>query len=364
MSKRAWLPALAVSISLLAAACSSSSKSAGTAAGSSGTAAGSSATTAAATASKGTIVVASPECAHCLAMALLPGQVSGYDVKFEALGTLTDLTASLASGAINVAQIDYTGLVSFLSKGIPLVAISGEVNGGSDFVVAPKVAVAANDWTGLKNLIMSEKAAGHPMQIASEFGTVQDIELRLQLPKYGIDPNSDVDFVNVPYQGMAQALNSGSVEAAIPVQPFAAQITLGGFAKHFAFPYDQAAGNLTNVVVVTKSYLASHPDAVAAIAAGMLKLVPYLKTSAGQSAWAAAVEKYTSLPANAVTTALAQLTPDINMPFTQVEAVATAMYNQKLIAAPIPTSELSGDIDYQPLATASGQSPMTFGASS
>lgn len=357
MSKRAWLPALAVSISLLTAACGSPSKSAGAAAGSS-------ATTAAAAARKGTIVVASPECAHCLAMALLPRLVSGYHVNFEALGTLTDLTASLASGAINVAQIDYTGLISFLSKGIPLVAISGEVNGGSDFVLAPKVPVAANDWAGLKALIMSEKAAGHPMRIASEFGTVQDIELRLQLPKYGIDPNSDVDFVNVPYQGMAQALKSGSVQAAIPVQPFAAQITLGGYGKHFAFPYDQAAGNLTNVVVVTKSYLASHPDAVAAIAAGMLKLVPYLKTSAGQSAWAAAVEKYTSLPANVVTTALAQLTPDINMPFTQIEAVANAMYNQKLIASPISASDLSADIDYQPLATASGQSPVTFGASS
>ncbi len=359
MSKRAWLPAVAVLISVVAASCGSSQSKAASTAGSSSNGGATSAP-----ASKGTIVVASPECAHCLAMALLPGQVSGYNVKFEALGTLTDLTASLASGAINVAQIDYTGLVSFLSKGIPLVAISGEVNGGSDFVLAPNVAVAANDWAGLKALIMKDKAAGHPMQIASEFGTVQDIELRLQLPKYGIDPTSDVDFVNVPYQGMAQALHSGSVQAAIPVQPFAAQITLGGYGKHFAYPYDQPAGNLTNVVVVTKSYLSSHPREVAAIAAGMLKLVPYLKTPAGQTAWASSVEKYTNLSPSAVTTALAQLTPDISMPFTQVEAVAKAMYDQKLISSPIPTSELTADIDYQPLAAASGQSPQSFGASS
>lgn len=360
MSKRMWLPAMALAASLVAAACGSSSKAA------SSTSAGASApaTTAVATAAKGTIVVASPECAHCLAMALLGQQVTGYNVKFEALGTLTDLTASLASGAINVAQIDYTGLVSFLSKGIPLVAISGEVNGGSDFVLAPKVPVAAGDWAGLEALIANDKAAGHPLQIASQFGTVQDIELRLQLPKYGIDPNHDVDFVNVPYQGMAQALNSGSVQAAIPVQPFAAQITLGGFGKHFAFPYDQAAGDLTNVVVVTRSYLQSHPGEVAAIAAGMLKLVPYLKSPAGQSAWASVVGKYTSLSPNAVSTALAQLTPDISMPFGQVEAVAKAMYDQKLIAAPIPASALAADIDYQPLASSSGQTAQSFGAAS
>jgi ABC-type nitrate/sulfonate/bicarbonate transport system substrate-binding protein len=314
--------------------------------------------------SKGTITVAAPECAHCLAMSLLGSQVSGYHIKFEALGTLTDLTASLASGAINVAQIDYTGLVSFVSKGIPLVAISGEVNGGSDFVLAPKLGIAAGDWSALEALVAKDKAAGHRLEIASQFGSVQDIELRLELPKYGINPNSDVDFVNVPYQGMAQALNNGSVQAAVPVQPFAASITIGGYGKHFAYPYNQAAVSLTNVVVVTKSYLASHPSQVAAIATGMTKLVPYLKTPTGQSAWAAVVSKYTSLNEPTVTAALTQLTPDITMPFSQIQAIAAAMYEQKLIAAPLSAATLKAAVDYTPLVNASGKTAQSFGASS
>lgn len=352
MLKRKWWIAAALAMSALVAACSSSSK----------TSTGSGGSSSASTASKGTIVVASPECAHCLAMDLLGQEVSGYKVKFEALGTLTDLTASLASGSIDVAQIDYTGLVSFLSKGIPLVAISGEVNGGSDFVLSPKVKVAAGDWSALKSLILKDKASGHEFSIASEFGTVQDIELRLQLPREGINPNSDVNFVNVPYQGMAQALNNGSVDAAIPVEPYGASIILDGYGKHFAYPYNQAAGNLTNVVVVTKSYLASHPQQVAAIASGMLKLVPYLRTTAGQTAWAAVIDKYTDVGNKAVTAALAQLTPDISMPFSQIEAFATAMYDQKLISSPIPTSTLTASVDYKPLVNASGRSAKSFGA--
>lgn len=310
------------------------------------------------------IIVASPECAHCLAMALLPSQMKGLNVQFQTWGTLTDLTAGLASGKIDIGQIDYTGLVSFISKGLPIVAISGEVNGGSDFVLAPSIKIAPNNWKAFKALVMKDKAAGHLFTIASNFGTVQDIELRLELPRYGINPNTDVNMVNVPYQGMAQALHAGSVQAAIPVQPVAAQITLGHYGKHFAYPYNQAAGSLTNVVVVTKSYLASHPTQVAEVAKGMTSLVPYLRTAAGKAAWAKAVEKYTNIGSKVVKTALAQLTPDINMSFSQITAIAKAMYTQHLISSPLSAKTLRSHVDYAPLAKAAGKSPKSFGAGS
>lgn len=331
---------------------------------SSGGSATSSSSAAAGTAAKPTIVVAAPECAHCLAMALLPGQMPGYNVKFESFGTLTELTAGLASGAIDVGQIDYTGLVSFIDKGLPIVAISGEVNGGSDFVLAPSVKLPANNWTAFKALVAKDKAAGNPLKIASQFGTVQDIELRLELPKYGINPDTDVDMVNVQYQGMAAALHNGSVQAAIPVQPFAAAITNGGFGVHFAYPYNQAAGDLTNVVVVSKNFLAQHPSEVAAIVKGMTSLVPYLKTPAGQAAWASAVEKYTGTSAADVKTALAQLTPDVDMPFAQIQAISSAMYAQKLITTDLSKATLLQHVDYMPLATAAGESKTAVGAAS
>jgi ABC-type nitrate/sulfonate/bicarbonate transport system substrate-binding protein len=334
----------------VAAACSSS--------GSGSTAASGGASSAA----KPTIVLAAPECAHCLAMALLPSQMPGYNVKFETFSTLTALTAGLASGAIDVGQIDYTGLVSFIDKDLPIVAVSGEVNGGSDFVLAPSDKLAVNDWAAFKALVMKDKATGNPLKIASQFGTVQDIELRLELPKYGINPATDVDMVNVPYQGMAAALHTGSVQAAIPVQPFAASITNGGFGVHFAYPYNQAAGDLTNVVVVSKNFLSQHPDEVAAITKGMMSLVAYLKTPAGQAAWAAAVEKYTGTSAADVKTALAQLTPDIDMPFTQIQAISSAMYAQKLITTNLTQSTLQQHVDYAPLAKSAGQSLTAVGA--
>lgn len=308
------------------------------------------------------IVVASPQCAHCLAMSLLPDKMPGQNVTYQNFTKLTDLSTGLASGRISVGQIDYTALVSLASKGLPIVAISGQVNGGSDFVVSPKLKLAEGDWAGFTNAVKSAKASGNPMKIASQFGTVQDIELRLELPEKGINPNTDVEMVNVPYEGMGQALSNGSVDAAIPVQPFAAEILDQHFATHFAYPYEQAAGSLTNVVVVSKDYLTKHPDKVAAIAKGMSELVPFLKTPAGQQAWVAAIKKYTNVPQTAIDQAMPQLSPSLDMPFSQIRAIADAMYAQKLIPSPLTDAQLREHVDYQPLATATAQPATALGA--
>lgn len=352
MASRKWWAAAVVAVLALVvlAGCGSSGGSSGTKTGTTKTG------------SKPTLTVAAPECAHCLAMTLLGSQLPQYNVQFKSFATLTELTAGLASGSIDVGQIDYTGLVSFISKGLPIVAVSGEVNGGSDFVVSPKITLTSNDWPAFAALVKKDKAAGHKFTIASQFGSVQDIEIRLELPKYGIDPTSDLTMINVPYQGMAQALHNGSADAAVPVQPFAASILAGEFGAHFAYPYNQAAGNLTNVVVMSKSFLAKHAAEATAIVKGMSTLVPYLKTATGQKAWAGAVEKYTKTSPATVTAALAQLIPQLTMPLTQIDAVAKAMYDQKLIASPLSKSVIAAAVDYTPLVTATGQTASALGS--
>ncbi|NDZ92814.1 ABC transporter substrate-binding protein [Streptomyces sp. SID6673] len=311
--------------------------------------------------SSDSIVVASPQCAHCLSMSLLPGKMPGQDVTYQNFTKLSDLSTGLASGQINVGQIDYTALVSLISKGLPIVAISGQVNGGSDFVVSPKLGLNANDWPAFSAAAKEAKADGHPLKIASQFGTVQDIELRLELPMKGIDPNNDVEMTNVPYEGMGQALSNDSVDAAIPAQPFAAEIIDQKFAEHFTFPYDQAAGDLTNVVVVSKDYIAKQPDKVKAVAQGMSELIPYLKTPEGQQDWVGAIKKYTNVPQPAIDEAMTQLSPSVDMPFTQIKAIADAMYAQKLIAKPLTDAQLREHIDYSMLATATGQPSTELG---
>ncbi len=306
------------------------------------------------------VTVGSPSCAQCLAMTLLGKVDPNIHVTYKQFANAPDATTAVAAGKVNVAQIVYTGLVSAASTNLPIVAISGEVNGGSDFIVSPNIKIAPNNWTALRKLILADKKAGHKFTIASYFGTVQDIEIRLELPRYGISP-SDVSIVNVPYPAMAAALKSGSVDAAAEVQPFAAYILQNHLGNHFAYPYNQPAGNLTNVVVVSKSYLKSNPKAVTAIAQAMAKLIPYLNTPAGKAAFAGAIEKYDHQPAKVVDAALKTVSPDISMPFTKLEAIGSAMYKQGLIPSPVTTSSLRKMVDYVPLEKATGKSISALG---
>lgn len=309
------------------------------------------------------IAIGAPACAHCLAMAVLPQELgSKYKTSFQSFTTLQAAVTGVSSGKLDIAQVDYTGLISMLSKGLPVTAISGQVNGGSDLLARKGLDVKPNDWNSLKALVRKDLAAGQKLKIGTEFGTVQDIETRLQLPVLGINPNTDVDMVNVPSQGAVAALANGSVDLDTVVQPFAASALVSGDAFHFEYPYDQPAGNLTNVVVVNNAWAKAHPDLVEAVAAAMSKLVKYLPTSAGQKDWVNAIEQYTSVSKSAVTTAVAQLSPDIKIPFSQVQAVANAMYQRKLISQPLTPADLEKSINYTWLEKATGDSASQLGA--
>ena len=307
------------------------------------------------------VTVGSPSCAPCLAMSLLGNVDPHLQVTYQQFANATDATTAVAAGKVDVAQIVYTGLVSAVSTGLPIVAISGEVNGASDFIVGPNIKIKPNDWSALRKLIFADKKAGHLFTIASFFGTVQDIEIRLELPLYGINPNTDVNIVNVPYPAMSAALQSGAADAAAGVEPFAAYTLQNHLGEHFAYPYNQAAGNLTNVVVVASSYLHAHPAAVVEIAKAMAKLIPYLKTPAGQAAWAAAIEKYDNQPASVVSAALQTVTPEISMPFNHIKAIGVAMYKDGLIPSPVDTAALRKAVDYGPLEKATGEGLSALG---
>ena len=56
------------------------------------------------------------------------------------------------------------------------------------------------------------------------------------------------------------------------VEPFASQIRLAGAGKHFVFPYDQAAGNLTNLIVTRSDVVASQRPGIQAVVGAVVAL--------------------------------------------------------------------------------------------
>lgn len=313
-------------------------------------------------ASKRPLVLGGLQGANSIAFSMVGEFLPTYTVQYRQFNTVADITTAMLKGEIDAAQIIYTALVSLASSNVPAVAISGQVNGGSDIVIGNHVDLAPNDWTRFKQLVAKDKKRGSKFRIGSFFGSVQDIELRLQLLKYGIDPLHDVDILNIPYPGMDQALFRGTVSAVVPVQPFGVSIILEKHGKHFAYPYDQAAGNLTNVIMVSKATLNSHYSIAVDLAKGMAKLTDYLKTPSGIADWRKVALKYSNVSNEAINLTLKQLIPDYRMPFNKLLAMANAMYHSGFISTNLTAEMLKQHVDYAPLHAATGLSVKELGS--
>src|SRR5258708_14185387 len=112
-----------------------------------------------------TIKLGYAKCAHCTPLALLPQYTKG--VKVEAIGfnTGNDVLTALVSKSIDVGQVTYLHYAVALDKGFDVVAISGQVNGGSVMLVTNDLPVTPEDWGSLKKVIADYKAEGKPSPV-------------------------------------------------------------------------------------------------------------------------------------------------------------------------------------------------------
>src|SRR3954469_13371394 len=90
------------------------------------------------------------KCAHCLPMSLTPGLAKGVAIDATGFNSGNDVLTALVSKSIDVAQVTYLHYVTALDKGFDLVAVAGEVNGGSECLSAKALGLKAGDWAGFK----------------------------------------------------------------------------------------------------------------------------------------------------------------------------------------------------------------------
>lgn len=285
------------------------------------------------------------KCAHCLPMALTPDLAKGVSIEAINFNSGNDVLTALVSKSIDVAQVTYLHYVTALDKGFDVVAISGQVNGGSEIVTAKGIDLKAGDWAGLKALAASRKAKGEPLRVAASRGNAQDIHMRGALQKHGIDANKDVQFINIPNPSdHAAALQRGEVDVICTVEPFASQIRGTGVGVHFAQPYDQAAGNLTNLIVTRSDVIKEHPKAVEATVASVVALVDKLKTD--RTVWVDTINKYTGLNKDIAAASLENAFPDYAIHKDSTVAIAMMMRELKYISKDVSDAAVK-NIDYR-----------------
>jgi ABC-type nitrate/sulfonate/bicarbonate transport system substrate-binding protein len=299
------------------------------------------------------------KCAHCTPLAMTPENATG--VKLEAIGfnTGNDVLTALLSKSIDVAQVTYLHYATALDKGFDIVAISGQINGGSQILVGNQLPLAENDWAGLKKLIADYKAQGKPFRVAASRGNAQDIHMRGAFAKQGIDINKDVQFINIPNPSdHVQALRRGEVELICSVDPFATQIRELKAAKFFAFPYDQAAGKLTNLIVTRSDVIASKRKGVEETVRSIVKVNGLM--TADKGLFVDTIQKVTGLEKAVATGAVANLYPDYEMHRASAVAIAAMMRDLKYINTDV-TAGITKNMDYSFLEAVTGKPKSALG---
>src|SRR5260370_19176884 len=188
-------------------------------------------------AEESTIKLGYAKCAHCTPLALTPANASG--VKIDAMGVNTgnDVLTALASKSLDVAQVTYLHFAMALDRGFDVVAIAGQINGGSQMLIGNSVPVTVNNWDSLKKLIAQYKAEGKPFRVAASRGNASDLQMRGSFATHGIDVNKDVTFVNIPNPSdHMQSLRRADGQLISTAYPYATHIPHLATSKPFPSP--------------------------------------------------------------------------------------------------------------------------------
>lgn len=299
------------------------------------------------------------KCAHCLPMSLIPGMAKNAEVEATGFNSGNDVLTALVSKSIEVAQVTYLHYITALDKGFDVVAVSGQINVGSECLSSAKLNLPPDDWAAFKTIVAKAKSDGQPLKVAASRGNAQDVHMRGAFLKQGVDPNKDVQFINIPNPSdHLAALQRGEVEMICTVEPFASQVRLAGAGKHFVLPYDQAAGNLTNLIVTRSDVIASQRAGVQAVVTAVVELDN--KLIADKAPWIDVINKLTGLDKTVAAEALKNAAPDPAIHRSQTLAIAAMMRDLKYISKNV-SAEAEKNMDYSFLEQATGKSKNDLG---
>lgn len=306
-----------------------------------------------------TIRIAYAKCAHCTPVSLMPQYAAGIKIEAVNFNTGSDALTALVSKNVDIAQSTYQSYAVAMDRGFDVVAISGHVNGGSQILVGNDLAIKAEDWDGLKHLVESFRAQGRPFRVAASRGNAQDLQMRGVMLAHGIDPNKDVQFINIPNPpDHMQALRRGEVELICTVEPFATQIRQAGVAKLFSYPYDQDTGNLTGLFLTRPDVLAQRPKDVEAAVRAWLKVDDLISHDKG--AWADVIVKVSGAQRPIALASIDNLFPDRAMHRQMATNIGRDMQRLGYVSRDV-SSAIESHLDYSVLESVTGKSKSELG---
>ena len=217
---------------------------------------------------------------------------NGLDADVTLIAINTNIPPAIVSDSIQIGGPTASVFLQAVDGGLDLVAIEGA--SVMDPLIGQSIAAVARTGVTIKDAKdFVGKKVGAP-----GIGAFLHVLFRKWLIDKGVDPKS-VNFVEVTFPTMNDALKSGAVDAVLTVEPFITRIKKAGNGEVAAFYV--ADLNRTDPIisyVSTRSFAEQHPDVVKAFRASIEEAAPIVNSdreTASQS-----ISKFTKMPIDLV----------------------------------------------------------------
>lgn len=189
-------------------------------------------------------------------------KADGIAVKIVEFPSATERLEAVAAGYAHMSYAGLTASTILRARGKDVVVVASTNEKGRALVATPDV----TDVKGLKG-----------KKIGVTFGSIEHITLVATLKQAGLDPQRDVQLINIPATDQPVAFSSKSVDAFMAFEPWATfgVVRFGG--KVISYPYDTPVGAIDSGVETSESFIAQNANIVRAVVKGHKAAVEFYR---------------------------------------------------------------------------------------
>jgi len=194
----------------------------------------------------------------------LAGIEGKYGLKYDNK-IFNDATAAILAmdrREVDMGHITAQHMIRAIDEGIPIVLVGGLGGGYNVLLAGPDVKVPQGDLKALKGLIEERQRSGNKLKIGVPTGSQQHLKLTYLLTGMGVNPEKDLDVVNIPFPGHPRALEGKQVDMVMTVAPFAGLIIFSKTGRLMYHVYGPGIGRWEVGYAVRRDLVEKNPDMV------------------------------------------------------------------------------------------------------
>jgi NitT/TauT family transport system substrate-binding protein len=192
----------------------------------------------------------------------LPEANKKQDLVFDAkdFRDSTAVLLAIEQGELETGNTTTQHLIRAISENIPVKWVCGWGGGYNVLVSRKGLALKQNDAAALKSFSALRKQAGKPLTIGTPTGSMQHAKLAVYLKSIGLDPDKDVQIVNIPFPNHPRALEAAEVDMAMTLSAFGAIAIEKGDAALYLHMFGDSFGKQEVGFIVTDKLIKEKPE--------------------------------------------------------------------------------------------------------